>query len=425
MSPARKLVHAWLWGLSCALGVSGCVSVPAFHPQTSRPRPAVLVEKNAQGEWVLRVEEQPFLVRGVWYRPTPVGQSPDAGYEWTDWTLQDSNGNGKADGPYEAWPDYHRNNAQEFDEPACGDFQLMRDMGVNTLLWYHNATWRDVPRHADLDVLRDAYLTYGLRIAVGDYLGAYGIAAEPGPNAPTDYTSPRQQERMLRSVETMVRTHRNEPYVLCWVLGVGNNWSDAGTNALQHPEAYVQFVNRAATRIRELDGRHPIVLATAELGMLNLYRTWAPAVDVLGVVSYEDVELKHLTWEGIRQQDDRPVLILGYAGEQEHGADEDAQALIHRLRWQTIVREAAGGTGSGLSIGGIVGDWLDQWWTAGDPYAHARVGSTSRRGARTMFWEHEYQGICSQGDGHRSPFLRQLRKVYNVYRDELWTRARQ
>lgn len=420
-SPAKRRSHARLWGLLCVLAVSGCV-LPIRHPQRPAQHPVVSVEKNFQGEWVLRVEDQPFLVRGVHYRPTPVGQSPDARYEWVDWTLQDADGNGKADGPYDAWPDYNRNNAQEPDEPACGDFRLIRDMGANTLLWYHNATWRDVPRHANLDVLRDAYLTYGLRIAVGDYLGAHGIVAEPGLRALTDYTSPRQQARMLRSIETMVRAHRDEPYVLCWVLGVGNNWTDAGTKAPQQPEAYVTFVNRAAKRIRELDGRHPIVLATAELGMLDLYRKWAPDVDILGIISYEDAPLQTLTWEGVRQQDDRPVLILGYAGEEEHGADEDAQALIHRLRWQAIARHAAGGGGSGMSIGGIVGEWVDQWWAAGDPYAHIRLGAAGRRGPRTVMWEQEYQGICGQGDGHRSPLLRQLRHVYDVYRHELWAR---
>ena len=89
---------------------------------------------------------------------------------------------------------------------------------------------------------------------------------------------------------------------------------------------------------------------------------------------------------------------------------EDKQAATHKSLWRDIAGHAAGKDAPGNSIGGFVFVWLDDWWQSGNPTAHdmAKDG-----------WSFEWNGIAGQGDGSKSPFLRELRKVYYTYQ-ELW-----
>ena len=59
----------------------------------------IKVVKYADGDWQLLVNGKPFIVKGVTYSPTKVGESPDDG-TLKNWTTQDTNKNGLIDGPY-------------------------------------------------------------------------------------------------------------------------------------------------------------------------------------------------------------------------------------------------------------------------------------------------------------------------------------
>jgi beta-glucuronidase len=67
---------------------------------------------------------------------------------------------------------------------------------------------------------------------------------------------------------------------------------------------------------------------------------------------------------------------------------------------------------------------LDEWWKAGpppafDPARHDTIGQF--KGPFPDGWSYEeWYGIVSQGDGRHSPFLRQLRPAYYVFKDQLW-----
>src|SRR3989338_10623191 len=88
------------------------------------------------GGWQLMVNNKPYIIKGITYTPTKIGESPDEG-TMTNWMEDDFNNNGKIDGPYDAFVDKNKNNLQDSDEPARGDFHLLKDMGVNTIRWYH------------------------------------------------------------------------------------------------------------------------------------------------------------------------------------------------------------------------------------------------------------------------------------------------
>ncbi|MCK4532698.1 hypothetical protein KAU39_02840, partial [bacterium] len=66
-------------------------------------------------------------------------------------------------------------------------------------------------------------------------------------------------------------------------------------------------------------------------------------------------------------------------------------------------------------------EWIDEWWLSGTGY-DPKVQDTASRSSGPFpdGWGHsEWFGIVSQGDGTKSPFMRQLRESYYVYK-KIW-----
>ena len=116
------------------------------------------------GHWQLLVQGKPYVIKGITYAPTKVGQSPDKG-TLANWMEEDTDGNGRTDGPYDAWVDKNRNNQQDPDEPVVGDFALMKEMGVNTLRIYTQ------PQKPDKELLKKMFEEYGFRVIIGNFFG--------------------------------------------------------------------------------------------------------------------------------------------------------------------------------------------------------------------------------------------------------------
>ena len=68
-------------------------------------------------------------------------------------------------------------------------------------------------------ILRELFNDFGIRVMMGDLLGAYSISSGADPTVGTDYRNPEQQANMMKSVEAMVREFKDEPYILMWALG--------------------------------------------------------------------------------------------------------------------------------------------------------------------------------------------------------------
>jgi hypothetical protein len=90
--------------------------------------------KNEAGGWQLKVNGNSYFIKGVVYSYAKVGGDPGQG-TLRDWMEVDDNGNGKIDGPYDAFIDKNGSNIKNSDEPAIGDFQLLKEMGCNTYVF--------------------------------------------------------------------------------------------------------------------------------------------------------------------------------------------------------------------------------------------------------------------------------------------------
>jgi hypothetical protein len=377
------------------------------------------------GHWQLRVNNKPFMIQAISYLPVKVGQSPDEGTQ-ENWMLQDTNKSGLIDSPYEAWVDKNRNKRQDEDEPTVGDFQLMKEMGVNTIRLYHHAS--------NKELLRDLYENYGIMTMVGDFVGMYTVGSGATWEEGTDYTNPEQRENMLESVKEMIYEFKDEPYILMWVLGNENNYGGVhghvggAGNAAEYPREYYSFVNSLAKWIKENDPhQRPVAICNGDALFLDILAEECPEVDIFGANSYQGNH-GFSFWEDVEVLYNKPVVITEYGCPAYHGrksreeAERD-QADYHWGVWTDILANSAGFGGTGNSLGGVVFEWLDGWWKSGQPpifspYVHEPVGQW--QGPFPDGWAYEeWFAICSQGDGSDSPFMRQLRESYYLYQ-QLW-----
>ncbi|MEI8010918.1 MAG: glycoside hydrolase family 2 TIM barrel-domain containing protein [Candidatus Omnitrophota bacterium] len=402
------------------------------------PNPADIVEsrgaglvrlvKYATGEWQMLVEGAPYFVKGVTYAPTEVGLGPDKDFNFdARWMFTDKNNNGLIDAPYEAWVD---NDSIAGRHQPVGDFALLQKMGINTIRIYapSSSAGRYAPHLINKPLLRDMYRRFGIRVMMGDFLGAYTIGSGASWDRGTDYTDPRQRARMKEIVRDKVMDLKGEPFVLMWVLGSENNLpanyrgvNASRTNAASQPEAYARFINEVAEMIHEIDGDHPVAIGNLELGLIDYYKKYAPAIDILGVNSYRGADGFGALFHDARKRLDKPVLITEYgcdAYTEAQGPDEESQLKYLQGNLRDILYNMPGGPGEGNAIGGVVFEYLDEWWKAPHTsYGHQATAHQQTGQSPDGYVHEEWFGIVGQGRGHDSPFGRHLRKAYFYFKD--------
>jgi hypothetical protein len=375
----------------------------------------VRVIQYDDGKWELLLNDQPYIIKGITYEPTKVGQSPDEG-TLGNWMEEDFNNNGKPDGPFDSFVDKNRNGIQDEDEPAVGDFQLMKEMGVNTIRLYHH------PRSVDKSILRYLYDNYGIRVIMGDFLGKYALGSGATWYEGTDYSNPEHQKNMLESVRKMVEEFKDEPYILLWLLGNENVYGVA-CNANKDPESFFKFVNQAVKLIKSIDKDHPVAICSGDILYLDKFGKYANEVDIFAANSYRGDYGFGYFWEAVRLETDKPAFITefgcsGFLKKKSQEEAELAQAEYHRGCWEDIMINSEINTGAGNAIGGIIFEWLDEWWKGYEPAIHDKKGLWKGPFPDGTMYE-EWLGLCGQGDGKLSPFLRELRKAYFLYK-EIW-----
>jgi len=362
-------------------------------------------------DWQLLAEDKPYIIKGITYAPTKVGQSPDEG-TLGNWTEEDFNKNGKIDGPYDAFVDKNKNNLQDADEPAIGDFKLMQDMGVNTIRLYHH------PLKVNKQLLADLYNTYGIRVIMGDFLGKYALGSGAAWNPGTDYNNEEHKKNMIESVKQMVNEYKDEPYILFWLLGNENVYGYA-CNANEQPEAFFKFANEVAKIIKSIDPEHPVAICSGDILFLDKFGKNTPDIDIFGTNAYRGDYGFGAFWRQVKEEAGKPTFITefgcpAYAEGKSVDESEELQAQYHLGSWEDIQNNMAFSGQAGNALGGVVFEWLDEWWKAYEPAIHDTKGLWAGPFPDGYMHE-EWLGISGQGDGKLSPFLRQLRKVYYTY----------
>ena len=99
---------------------------------------------------------------------------------------------------------------------------------------------------------------------------------------------------------------------------------------------------------------------------MDIFAKDCPEVDIYGTNAYRGKEGFGGLWKEVRDLADKPVIITEYGcpayyeGKSQEVAEEE-QAKYHRGCWLDIERNMAN-MGSGNSLGGIIFEWMDEWW---------------------------------------------------------------
>ncbi len=267
----------------------------------------------------------------------------------------------------------------------------------------------------------------GIYFIMGDFFGAYTIGSGADWKLGTDYTDPAQREQMKRNVREMVLDHKDEPYVLLWLLGNENQHPHSKTNAHDHPEVYARFLNEVAEMIHALDPDHPVAVCNLNHHGLKELAKFAPAIDIYGANVYSGAYSMGSLWQSVKRFYDRPILFTEMGSDAyatDEGLDEESQADYFEQNWEDILLNAAGHRGEGNGIGGVLFEWLDEWWkgTKADSWGNPQTHETDCDDPNAPYNDgcanEEWFGIFGQGDGSASPFLREPRKIFDSIKAE-------
>ena len=394
-----------------------------FDIVEERGKGKVRLARYKNGDWRMLVDGKPFVVKGVTYSCTTVGESAHA-LNLRPWFKLDDNKNGKNDGMFDSWIDENRDGVQQNAvEPVVGDAALLQRMGANAIRVYHgvDAWGKYQPEEYDKELMRTLQKEYGVYFILGDFVGAYTVGSQARWDIGTDYTDAAEIRSMLDSVRAMVMDHKDEPYVLMWLLGNENQHPNTHTQAYEDPEAYARFLNEAAKMIHQIDPDHPVAVCNLNFQNLAELGKLAPQIDIYGANIYSGAYAMGSVWHLAKEYYGRPVLITEFgcdAYAQGRGPDEEAQADYFRQNWEDIALNMSGNRGEGNAIGGVVFEWMDEWWKSargdawGDPFVHNAESDTMNPFPDSWANE-EWLGVMGQGDGKESHFLREKRKVYD------------
>ncbi|MFH0791182.1 MAG: hypothetical protein V2A64_06075 [Candidatus Omnitrophota bacterium] len=307
-----------------------------------RPKPKAYIKKIKKNHYQLIVENRPYVVRGVCYSPIPIGQNHE--YDW--------------------WSDASK--------PWMADGKLMKAMGINSVRIYQSGT---NPENVKT-VIRDLYENYGIRVALGHWLGFWEY---PCPF----YGNQDFQEKVKTEVLDMVRTYKDEPGILFWILGNENNYSFSGrvnpwsTDQIdQEPDLkkqytmrakiYYSFVNDLACQIHKIDSDHPVGLGNGELIGLDVANQVCPDIDLIACIIYRGKSFGTL-FRSLKTTFDRPVVISEFGADSYDAylkkEDQNMQAFFLESQWRQIYDNLGNNkSNAGNCLGGFIFEWTDEWW---------------------------------------------------------------
>ena len=176
--------------------------------------------------------------------------------------------------------------------------------------------------------------------------------------------------------------------------------------------------------IKSIDRDHPVAICNGDLLFLDIFTKFAPDIDIFGTNAYRgEYGFGKSFWEKVKYVCDKPLMITeygcpSYIKNESKEVNETKQAEYLKANWEDIAYNSASRRGAGNSIGGILFEWLDEWWKAYEPALHDAERNWA--GPFPDGWNYEeWLGVAGQGNGEHSPFMRQLKRSYFTYQ-EIW-----
>ena len=296
---------------------------------SERPRdrdrsPAI---QGAPGQFELRVNGEPFYIRGMAYNP---------GHDWRDGFVPLTR--------------------RELEE----DFERVRATGANTIRRY-GSSWYDrnvlkVAAEKDLKVLFGFWFEHHV-----------------------DYRADTQKlKAYAEQVESTEKARRDEPAVLAWSLGnevwglLKHHYAQPYLTEVRH--AHIDFVEQLARRVHQLDPERPVFVAHEHsphlAGTLSDFGRGAPSVDFTAVNSYYEQRISKLSHLAAVMDPSRPYLVAEFGPdgywESQPGQRSSLGALLEPDSEEKVRSYQRGWAvhtepHRGSNIGGVAYCWRDRY----------------------------------------------------------------
>lgn len=296
------------------------------------------------------MDGEAYHVRGVCWNPVPKGKSHPAGLDYAGF--------------------------------VSGDAALFEAAGINTVRTYEPLL--------DTSVL-DKLFEKGIRVLNSVY--PYGGDA-------------------ASVVTERVMAVKDHPAILGWVIG--NEWNYNGLYVdLPHAEALARL-NEVATLIRAADSSHPIISVYGEVPPVDVIENM-PNVDIWGINVYRGKSFGDL-FEVWASRSEKPLIVTEYGADAYNanlpGYDPDSQAEAVEALTEELLARSVALTADGVTLGGTVFEWADEWWKAGNPDVQDTGGTAPGGGPYPdQTFNEEWWGIVDI-DRNLRPAYDALKRLY-------------
>ena len=299
------------------------------------------------------------------------------------------------------------------------EMALLKNMGVNVIRQYTGvpAKW-----------IKYIYENYGIYTMLNHSFGRYGLTLDGVWTPVTIYSEPRTQELLMSEIEQLVKSYKNTPGLLMYLLGNENNyglfWAGAETEDFPDDEEERKFIgesrgrpmyrlmNEAAKKIKAMDSSHPVAICNGDVLFIDIVAEECKDVDIYGTNTYRGVSFGDM-FQVVKDKLDKPIMFTEFGADAfnaiENKEDQFSQAYYMLGNWKELYENASGLGKANNSIGGFTFQFSDGWWKYGfDDRKNADVhddnASWSNGGyARDLEKEgennmnEEWFGICAKG----------------------------
>lgn len=308
---------------------------------TSVSAQKIRVEQDENG-WRLFDNDNPVEIKGVVWSFTPIGETHTY--------------------------NLFAHNDEYIKKMIDTDMPLLKAMGVNTIRCFSMIP----PKYVEY-----IYKKYGIYSIINDTLGRYGVTVKGTWYANTDYSDYYTREVLIEQAKKTAETYKNTKGVLMYLFGNESNyglvWSSNEIEDLPMGEQDIvkagylyDLLEKAMAACKEIDPDHPVGIVNGDTQYLDLIAKLCPSLDILGVNAYRGYKFYNSFYENIQDVLNKPIVFT------EAGADafndilmqEDQAAQMKYLKsqWEEIYRQAYGKGYCQNVLGGVVFEWMDEWW---------------------------------------------------------------